>query len=49
MKKDIDTDTKITWPGEYLTIVSVFSSLFYLSTMSVNFWGGFEGVQFVFR
>ena len=24
MKKDIDTDTKITWPGEYLTIVSVF-------------------------
>ena len=49
MKKDIYNDIKITWPGEYLTIVSVFSSLFYLSTMSVNFWGGFEGVQFVFR
>ena len=48
MKKDIDIDIKITWPGEYFTIVSVFSSSVYLSIISVNFLGGFEGVQFCF-
>ena len=30
MKKDIDIDIKITWPGEYLTIFFVFYSFFIL-------------------